>query len=53
MTIRDSFERADIYPIVEFEAFKVNFDEEKLRNNAEFKEFWEPNISIGELSRRR
>jgi hypothetical protein len=31
----------------------VNFDEEKLRNNARLKELWELNISIVELSWRR
>jgi hypothetical protein len=37
MTIRGSFPKAGIYPIVEFEALKVNFDQEKLRNSAGFK----------------
>jgi hypothetical protein len=50
ITIRGSFLKAGIYPIVEYGALKVNFDAEKLRNNAGFKEPWEPNISIAELS---
>jgi ABC-type thiamine transport system substrate-binding protein len=50
MTIRDSFQKTGIYPIVESGALKVNFDEEKLRNNARLKELWELNISIVELS---
>jgi hypothetical protein len=53
MTIRGSFGKAGIYLIVESGALNVNFDEEKLRNNAGFKELGERNISIGELSRRR
>jgi hypothetical protein len=51
--IKFTFRKAGIYPIVESGALKVNFDEEKLRNDAGFKELWEPNISIAELSRRR
>jgi hypothetical protein len=39
MTIRSSFQKAGIYPIVESGALRVNFDEKKLRNKAGFKEF--------------
>jgi hypothetical protein len=38
MGIRGSFRKAGIYPIVESGALKVNFEEEKLHNNAESKE---------------
>jgi hypothetical protein len=53
VTIRGLFRKAGIYSIVESWALKVNFNEEKLHNNARLKELWEHNISIAELSRSR
>jgi hypothetical protein len=39
MTIWSSFRKADFYLNVGFRPFRMHFDEDKLRNNAEFKKF--------------
>jgi hypothetical protein len=53
MTIRSSFKKAGLYPDIGTRPFTVRFDEDKLRSNPGFRELWERNISIEELSRRR
>jgi hypothetical protein len=53
MTIRESFQKAGLYPDLGSRPFKVRFDEEKLRENVGFKKLWKRNISIEGLSLRR
>jgi hypothetical protein len=53
MNIRNAFRRAGIYQNIGSEPYKIRFDQEPLRNNLGFKELWERNLSIADLSRRR
>jgi hypothetical protein len=53
MTIHASFLKAGLWPDSEAGPFKLQFNEEVLRENPGFKDLWERNISIEELSRRR
>jgi hypothetical protein len=53
MTIRGSFRRAGMYPYMGSRSFKLRIDEEVLKSNPGFKEIWDRNITIEELSRRR
>jgi hypothetical protein len=53
MNIRASFRRAEIYPNIVCRPYKIRFDQQQLRNSSGFKEFWERNLSIANLSRQR
>jgi hypothetical protein len=52
-TIRSSFRKAGFSPNTQSRPFKLEFDEEALRQNDGFKKLWDRNISIKELSSRR
>jgi hypothetical protein len=53
MTIRGSFRRAGLCPDMGSRPFKLRIDEEVLKSNPGFKEIWDRNIRIEELSHRR
>jgi hypothetical protein len=52
-TIRSSFRKAGLSPNTQARPFKLEFNEEALRQNDGFNELWDRNISIAELSSRR
>jgi hypothetical protein len=52
-TIRSCFRKAGLSPNTRNRPYRLEFDEEALRGNAGFKELWDRNFSIEELSRRR
>jgi hypothetical protein len=52
-TIRGSFRKAGMVPDTSERPFKLVFDEARVRENEGFKEIWDRDIKIEELSRRR
>jgi hypothetical protein len=50
MTIRASFQKAGLWQDSGTKPFKLQFNEESLRENPGFKELWERNISVEEFS---
>jgi hypothetical protein len=52
-TIRSCFRKAELTPIIQNFPFKLKFNEDILRQNDGFKELWERNISVEELTRRQ
>jgi hypothetical protein len=52
MTIRGPFRRAGMYPDMGSRPFKLRIDEEMATSNPGFKEIWDRNNTIEELSRR-
>jgi hypothetical protein len=53
MNIRSFFRRAGIDPQTGPRPDKIRFDKEQLRNTPDFKDIWERNVSITDLSRRQ
>jgi hypothetical protein len=53
MNIRHSFRNGGIYPTIGSRPYEIRFDEERLRNNPGFKELWQQNVPIVDLSQRR
>jgi hypothetical protein len=53
LTIRGSFRRAGLSANTRVRPFRLQFNDAVLRENPGFKEIWDRNISIEELSRRR
>jgi hypothetical protein len=51
ITIRASFQKAGLWPDSGTNPFKWQFNQESPRENPGFKEPWERNISVEELSR--
>jgi hypothetical protein len=52
IAIRASFRRAGLTPDGKSRPFRLVFDEQRLRENRGFKEIWDRNITIEDLSRR-
>jgi hypothetical protein len=52
-TIRSCFRKEGLSPNTQTRPFKLEFNKEALRQNDGFKELWDRNISIAELSRHR
>jgi hypothetical protein len=53
LTIRGSFRKAGLSSNTKVRPFRLQFDDTVWRENPGFKEIWDRNISIEELSRRR